>query len=166
MVILLKIVKTCSRTAGIVGRIVRISEETNATCVKTGAICGKTPETSKLTVRTSARMKVPYGRVGSSCSRMSAPGLVPHSSNRIGRIFGRTDRPCGVIAVTCGKTDKIGGRIARISARIGEMSGRIDVISARIVKTVVMIAKTSVRTARNGPVGADKLLASARKKRL
>ena len=125
-------------------------------CVKTSVICAKTTETSKPTVRTFAGMKVPCSRVGSNCSRMSAPGPVPHSSNRIGRMFRQTERTCGVIAGTCGATNKIGGPIAGISDRIGRMFGRIEAIYSKIVRTAVRTGRTSEAIGRSGLAGANR----------
>ena len=125
-------------------------------CVKTSVICAKTTETSKQTGRTSDGMKVLCSRVGSNCSRMSAPGLVPHNSNRIGRMFRQTERTCGVIAGTCGATNKIGGPIAEISDRIGRMFGRIEAIYSKIARTFVRTGRTSKAIERSGLAGADR----------
>lgn len=159
VVILLKIVKTCGGTAGIVGRIVRISEETNATCVKTGAICARTPGISRRTGGIFRGMNRISGRIGVSSNRMNAQEPLPPNSNRIARTCGGTDRISEVIGATCGRTCGIDERIVETCKRTGGMFGTISAMCEKIGKIAGKIGGISDPIAPSVPVGADRAFA-------
>jgi hypothetical protein len=113
--------------------------------VETAAICGKTIETFGPTVRIFGKMTVPCDKDGNSCSRMSTPGPVPHSSNRIGRISVTTDKIAKAIV-------EIYELIAKTGEEIVRMFEPITGICNRIVKIDGQTARMFKATIHNGQV--------------
>ena len=138
-----RIGRISDRTARTFDRIAGISGKTDVMYAKISGICNRTYGTFKRTGAISSAMKLTSGGIAVSSCRMSAPGPVPHNSNRIGRGFGRTDRSCEAIAA-------ISGRIGAMFSTTGANCGKIEEIAAKIGMTSELIAPSA-------PVGADNL---------